>query len=271
MSSGGAPNREAVIGSIVLAFSHSSLKEVAGTDALRSVLGGNYRDIVKGDTIDLQPVWDLLKDQPGFREEAALPPFSLLKSWEEGLKGTVQLPREMGSLSAAELMVNAARCQVPKSQRQAALDPEGSRQRARELVESVSEPRRPDRKKNAPVRRPALEAILGVVAVAGLVFGGYTLAGFFGGPSTSSISVDEIGGEMPLASAKRLGNEVDLVISDPAWFDSDEGQRRASLSAALEGLSSRDIDVLVVRDKGGVVRASAQWIGDERELRVRLE
>ena len=116
-----APNRESIIEAIVLAFSHSKLKEVVGSDALRSVLTGQYRDLVSAKQLHLQVVWDLIHDQPGYDEEHARPAFCAVKTWEKDLGLTVVVPASMAELSGTEIVACASHCGVPSSDRRRVL------------------------------------------------------------------------------------------------------------------------------------------------------
>ena len=86
MESEGRPNRENITNAVVVIFAHSKLKDLVGTDAMTTVLTGQYRDLVYQDTMHLQRIWDLLEEQPGFVAEDASAPFCALKMLEETKK-----------------------------------------------------------------------------------------------------------------------------------------------------------------------------------------
>jgi hypothetical protein len=111
----GWPSRRVVIEAIVLAFNHSALRDVVGTDALRMVLTGRYADMVQQPGhLDLQPLWEILKSQPGFSVDKAQPPLCRLKSWEPALQITIDLPAELGRLTRADFDRLAFSCAVPE-------------------------------------------------------------------------------------------------------------------------------------------------------------
>ncbi len=56
-TSGNQPNKRAIIDALVLAFSYSDVREVVGTDALRSVLEVEYRELISGTEFNIQPLW----------------------------------------------------------------------------------------------------------------------------------------------------------------------------------------------------------------------
>ena len=270
MASGETPNRESVLESITVVFSHSKLKEVVGTDALKSVLSGQYRDLVSSGTLNLQIVWDLLADQPDFQAEDAVAPFSVLKTWETELGLEVKLPKSLVDCSATEIMVQASHCPIPKPVKARALNPDGARTKARETVAQMESTGGGRSVATTSTRKPALEAALGLVAVLGLGYGGYTLYGVMGGAKLKTVASSEIQSSLPIAKAKQLGQELSVVIEDDTWYDLPDKARKAALQLTLEDLQSRDITSLIVQDRSGAVRASAQWVGSPAKVSIRL-
>ena len=271
MGLGDTANRESVLESIIVVFANSKLKDVVGTDALRSVLSGQYRDLVSDNTLHLQVVWDLLADQPDFVAEDAIAPFSLLKTWEDELGITVAVPKALAKHTTTEFLAQASHCPVPKGQKARALNPGGARAKAKETMaamEGTGATRRPNNAEST--RKPALEAALGLVAVLGLAYGGYTFYQTMGGAKFKSVETSQIMGNLPIAKARSLGDEVNLQIREDSWYELPEAARKDSLRAALEGLQARRIKSLIVQDGNGTVRASAQWVGSPAAIRVKL-
>src|SRR5687767_12076222 len=91
-----------ILDAIVLAFSRSAMREVVGTDALRMALTGLAKEIVTRDKLVLQPLWDLLEAQPGFVKNDAAPPVLLIKTWQDRLGLTVELPEVFGEVTAEQ-------------------------------------------------------------------------------------------------------------------------------------------------------------------------
>ncbi len=269
MGVGEMPNRDSVLGAIVLAFAHSRLKDVVGDEALRSVLSGQYRDLVCKGTLHLQVLWDLLEDQPGFSEEAARPPFSVLQTWEDKLGLVVEPPNPFAECTPAEFVAQASYCPVPKekqaqvfgrSNNKATLAPLTVHARSRN-TQPVSAP---------STRKPALEAMLGVIAVAGLAYGATALYGFLSSPGFEQVATVDIPSDMPIAKAKQLGTEINLLIEDEKWYQHSPQERQEDLKAALIQLQTKNIDSLIVQDRDGVVRASAQWTDSGDDVVIRL-
>jgi hypothetical protein len=250
-----------------MAFSHSALKDKVGVDALRSVLHGRYRDIVYGGMIHLQPVWELLEQQPGFDAEAARPPFAALKSWQDEMQIEVELPTAMAAATATEIMAWSSHCPVPRA----------TRRRALAAVSGVSAAElgtkggaKKANKKAGEQRRPSLVALLAFVAVLGLGFAGYTIFQYIGSSGEFEEASLPVTGELPVTAQKRLGSQLSVQVADE-WFDSSEDERNADLEEMMSGLQRFQITTLVVQDQSGAVRGSAQWFGVPPKLVIRLD
>ena len=107
------PDKRTIIDALVLACTHSQLREIVGTDALRSVLDVEYRELIAGGTFNLQPVWELFEDQPGFDPSHAAAPLCRFKSWERQLGMDVTLPNKLLDLDEVEQARQASNCDVP--------------------------------------------------------------------------------------------------------------------------------------------------------------
>jgi hypothetical protein len=101
---------------LILAFAHSRAKALVGTDALRSVLSGQYRELHKGNRFDLEPVWDLLAEQPGFDPAEVGPPLCRFKSWEGQLGLAIGMPAAMATLDDSDRAELASQVTVPAAQ-----------------------------------------------------------------------------------------------------------------------------------------------------------
>lgn len=272
MAEGETPNRESVLESIALVFSQSKLKDVVGKDALKSVLSGQYRDLVHEKTLRLQVVWDLLSDQPDFDAELAVAPFSVLKTWEDELGLTVEVPRKLASLSSTQLLAQASHCPVKRSAKTRALNPENARTKARETMSSLGSTGITQRTaEGESTRKPALEAALGLVALLGLAYGGYTYYGTMAGPQYKSVPASLVRGDLPVAKAKQLGEELNITITEASWYELSADTRKESLRASLEAMGHSDVKSIIVFDATGAIRASAQWFGSPPTINVRLQ
>ena len=108
-TAGGTPNKRTIIDALVVAFSHSGVRDVVGTDALRSVLEVEFHEMFSGSEFDLQPLWDLLSEQPGFVANDAIPPICVFKSWGPRLFINVLLPKDVSNLEPVECNQRAGR------------------------------------------------------------------------------------------------------------------------------------------------------------------
>ncbi len=271
MAAGDTPNRETVLESITVVFSHSKLKDVVGTDALKSVLSGQYRELVSGGTLHLHVIWDLLADQPGFEEEAALAPFCVLKTWESDLGLEVEMPERLAECSATEIIAQASHCPIPKTLKARTLNPQGARDKVLATMAKIDEGSPETSPSTSSSRKPAVEAALAAVAVLGLAYGGYAYYSATGGAEFKAVQTGEIRTDMPIAKAKQLGEELNLLVEEETWYELPSARRKASLRTTLENLRMQKITSLVVQDSSGRVRGSAQWIGSPAKIIVRLQ
>lgn len=278
-----ARRRRAVIESLVLAFSRSEAKDLVGTDALCTVLSGQSRDLVVGDELVLQPLWDLLADQPGFSAEAVAPAFCRVESWNERLGlSAVTLPAALADMPEAERRAACDRCIVPAAELEAILrgeadtPPPAAPQAAPKPVKKASttrltidEPRTGQTKKAKP-RRPGLEIAAAAVALVAFGFAGVTAyRACSDAPALQEVEI-ALPDQLPVSHPKRLGGELRATLDDPAWLRRPDDERREAMASALRSVRGEGIDVLVIVDEDGDEVASAQWRGDAPAPAVRL-
>ncbi|HWM85823.1 MAG TPA: hypothetical protein VNO33_08290 [Kofleriaceae bacterium] len=281
------PQGRVPLEALILAFAHSRAKALVGTDALRSVLSGEYRELQKGGEFDLEPVWQLLAQQPGFDPTHVRPPLCRFKSWESQLGLVVLLPAEMAGLSELERNELAGHVHVPAHERQRVL--QGQQVQSDDPVAAAAareEEARPPPRAEVPVpipttartprlRRlnPAQRRALEIGALVLALFG-FALAGIQLQRGCASHQWDEMAtrfaGDIPLASAQRQGPEVSGDLRDARWLSQPPGVRTAHMKAALEALP-HDVQVFFVRDREGQVRAVARWFGTPRQISVTLQ
>jgi hypothetical protein len=281
----GSPGR-VPLEALILAFAHSRAKALVGTDALRSVLSGQYRELHHDGIFDLEPVWQLLAQQPGFDPEQVRPPLCRFKTWEAQLAVTVRLPADMASLGLNEVTDLAAQIHVPARERARVL--EGGRVSSGDpeidAFEEDTEPTpRPAARTDPAIpmpqttRTPRLRrlsrgqrrGIVGAALVLALV--GFSAAGIQLQRSCTGRSWDEVStrftADIPLAAAARQGPEVSGDLRDGRWLALPASVRTAHMKAALEALP-RDVQVFFVRDHDGHIRAVARWFGQPRQIAV---
>lgn len=267
-----SPGQKQHVEALVLAFSNSKARSLVGTDALRTVLSGQYRELVADGKLHLEGVWSLLESQPGFDAELVKPPLCRFKLWEDDLGIDVVLPRAMTQLDHLELRSCADRCRVSDLELDRILgrgrytDQERAARVARLTAADaqVSEPQPVEPKRS----RPLLLAIAAVVALGSFAVTGFFLYQAFSRPAPDKIPVT-FAPEIPLASAERAGLDVGATLSTDSWMARPEDERRASLTAAIGRLKGDSVKTLYIRDTRGKVRALVQPY--DRGTKVRIQ
>ncbi len=243
MTERAGPDKEQVIDALVLVFAHSDIAKVVGTDALRSVLAVEYHDMIEGNIFDMQQLWELLADQPGFDATAAEPPLCLLKNWESKLSLEFQLPEHLAEMSDRDRALRAAQCRVPTAEskrvlRVTAPPPVASRARRDSLGRGARSTLPPPGK---PRQRPAWQGWLaGIVAAATMTFVGITLYGHCQGANGHWDQAQVTLTDLPTRSVRRMGSQVRAEV-DPSNVEQ-AGCRRQAAEAprrAARGRGSR--------------------------------
>ncbi len=298
MGKAGTPGR-VPLEALILAFSHSRAKTLVGTDALRSVLSGQYREIHHDGEFDLEPVWQLLAQQPGFDPAHARPALCRFKGWEKELGVAVRMPADMSAMGEFERAELAAQVHVPAHERSRVLrgarvlsdDPEAAAvDMADDAGQTRSAPARPsarhDRPDTAPSvphtaktprlrrmsagQRRALEVIALILGLTGFSAAGVQLQRGCQTQQWETLTT-RFAGDIPIAAASRQGPEVSGALNDERWLALPAPVRTTHMKRALEGLS-RDVQVFFVRDRQGHVRATARWFGAQpRQIAVTLQ
>ncbi len=257
-----------VIEAVVLAFSRSDARLLVGTDALRGVLDIEYRDLVSSGSFDLQQVWELLEEQPGFDPLAVTPPLCLFKSWEDKLGVAITLPDSLAGLAPKIVALEAAKCRVAPSELQAVLRRKRGARPTRPPVRELSSPAKSGSGKWAALRAsPIALGGAAVVALACFLFVGLTLHKACAGPDWKGMSTADFT-EIPVATARRLGAQVELHLSDPNWMQLPAETRKQQLEQALRRLEAKDIDSLYIQSADGQVIATALFYDQKQKIRV---
>lgn len=260
------------IDALVLACTNSRLREVVGTDALRSVLDVEYRDLIADGVFDLQTIWELFEQQPGFDPDAAAAPLAKFKSWEKRLGMEVKLPSSMRNLSPAELSIRASECEIATPDLQKLFrgvkdsddEADGKKKKTSKLVvdDSTSkgdgQPPAVDAMLT-PGRRRALEIGLGVLGAIALAFAAMTIYGECNKKAKWSGISSDFGGDLPIRDPQRIGDQVSATLTDNGWRSLPADERKQQLGDALRNLDSHNINVLFLRTDSGKIVATAQF------------
>lgn len=269
-------NKQVVIDALVLVFSRSKLRDVVGTDALKVVLDVQYREMLRGSELHLEPLWSLLVEQPGFDEQAARPPIARFRRLGERLGITVILPSAMASCDELEIAALSAACEVPDNEVDKILrqhDPSLAAEREAKRAAAVDAALDAQPRPSAFGTRTPLLVVAAVVALGAFAFTGWQVYQAFAGPTVSFQPLQVQVEGLPVKDATRRQNEGVIKLSDDGWLRKPAADRESMLARALDQVSSRGIDVLVVMDSAGVIRASAQYLGQgsERKVKVRFQ
>jgi hypothetical protein len=284
----GGADKEQVIEAVVLAFSYSEMSSVVGTDALASVLRVEYHDMVSNGTLDMEVLWELIEEQPGFDRASAIPPLAQLHSWRDKLGLEVELPAAMEEMSDKELAIAAAGCKVPAAEvrllfRLQTGETGGSgRDTGRSRRDSVSPRSRRDsvsprskRDSMAPVsnvsgshdpvapaakKRPAwLGIVAAVVALGAFGFVGATLYGSCGEPTPSfeEFNASRLP-DLPATGADRLGSQLRVTVDPAGWSKLGRDARQKKLETSLMKLADQGISAISVQQGDRVVATAAR-------------
>lgn len=251
------PPRRRIIEPLVVAFQASpSMREQVGPDALREVLGFSLGEMTAAPgVVRLAPLYEILKNQPGFTAEKAAEPLARFKSFELSLGYQVELPPDLAALPPQVLDQAAARAPVSSLQLLEALDP--PRTKSNGKMPAVAE---------RPVEKPRRKLGLPIALVLG-----FTGAAFFLVPEIldrleeQKIDVATVSKAIPLRSARIFEDSLELTLRDADWVK--EKDREAALKDALKNAVASGLEVTraVVLDDDGKLRATALLVdGDVR-------
>ena len=246
-----------VIDALVMAFSNSGLREVVGSDALRTVVNAQYLDIMHGHVFRSQPLYNLLAEQPGFDADMAAPPFCLFKAWESKLGIEVVLPDELAALTHGDRSRRAAEVRVPEKELALVFDPK----LAADLKRAQEEKRAAlathmTVEEDTDELPPAKKAMFGgaiLISLVSLAFVAFTLYMFLRPVPVQTVDPASIG--LPLTDTVRLGNQIGGTLADPNWLSLSREEREVELKAALERAGA---DVLFIKDGPGRVYVTVQ-------------
>lgn len=114
-----------------LAVGKTALKEQMSPEEFRGQITGQYDELVDGERLKLQVIWNLFAPRSGFDPKVAACPMCWLKTLEPRLGVTVELPAEISFLKSSDVATNAAKVFVRKEDIDRLLGPDaGGRMRA---------------------------------------------------------------------------------------------------------------------------------------------
>lgn len=286
-------SRQVVREVLALAFARSSLRNVIDFEALDRC---EERVFAREQVVDLEPLWEVAAAHAHFEQRGALPPFCWLKNQERRLGWNVVLPAAARSLSRLERDTMAKVCPVKDAEVERIVNPEApllepSRRMTAppravtpvpgelgagtsSAAASSSASAATSRRMAPPVegawkRNRTVGVAAGVIGALALAYVGLTLVrDLTRRKDWETVSAAKVPG-LPVASAKRHGRQLNVRLSDKGWFGQSEADRREQLTQALIALAKSDVEVVIVEDDAGKMRASVQW-GSQGGVYVRF-
>lgn len=250
----GPPPTSALIDVIVLVFSKSELKSLVGTDALKTVLEGTRALFPEPETLDLQPVYELLESQPGFDPDKAVAPFCRLKTWEVRLRTKILMPAALAEVDMKTCEIKAMNVNAFDSDLDKLLAPPAPKAApVARIVESSSATKSPVVASNRKVKIAMLAAFIGLAAAGVSIY-----LTFYGGPggNTVRISPKDLSDAVPFDSVRKSGDVMIGTVSDPAWMQKSEFERRQQLEGVVPKMRLQQVKTLLLVDKKGAAIGS---------------
>lgn len=287
--SGAQAVKSRVIDGLVLVITRSGARDLIAADTLRDALSVEFEEMVTDDgDLDLEPVWEILEEQPGFDTEKVTPALCLFKTFESRLELEVKMPAALAELSHGQISMRASELRLPAVEIKNALRVEDAPRSKRASMPRPKRPSdpRPKRQSVPPANtretsdskaRPSrrlpgwLTPVAMVIALATFGYAGFTLYQGCSGPKAhwKTVSADALS-TLPVKNARRFGDQVDATLSDESWLSKDEAARKADLQAALTKLHASGVRVLAVRDGHGNVRATVQFSPKTNQIGFRF-
>jgi hypothetical protein len=247
-----SPPASTLIDVIVMVFAKSEMKSLVGTDALRSVLEGQQRALFpEPDTLTLQPLYELLEDQPGFEAEKAVAPFCRLKTWESRLKIKVVMPVALEILDQntrenKAMNVNAFDSDLDKLLRPPA-KPTASLTR---VIDSGNTEVKDSERTTSRVKIAAIAALVSLLAVGVSLYITFVKSANDG--NTIRLSASDISDKIPLDNVRKSGDIIIATVSDSAWLDKPEFERRKDVEEVVVKLRIQESRTLMLVDTKGM-------------------
>jgi len=219
---------------------------------LEYFLDSSYNDMVRGDSIDLGKLWDVLVKEPGIEPRMILPPILAYKAWEERLGVTVFLPGVVKTLSAEERKQHESRIPIKPSELDQML--------AERKLAPPKAPQPAKKSSQIPKQRVHVNvvpvAIIAVVALALVIFVGSWWA--LTPRSPARLDLSPFSQELALRDGKRVGNSMSAVITDAGFAQLSVEERTRRVNAVFALARRQGVRSLLLFDEKGSVKATAQ-------------
>jgi hypothetical protein len=253
--------------SLLLALRKSDVARVVDIGTLEYFLDSSYPQMVRGDSIDLTRLWDVLVAEPGIDGTMMYPPLFAYKSWEDKLGVTVFLPPACKELSAEERREYAGRCPIELGDldrllAQRKLPPPRVAQR------TPSAPRRAIGDKDRATKRRAspllFVGLVLVVLVTSASIGGYRLLR----PSAVALDLAPFAEQIALSDGKQSGSSMSAVIADRRFLSLSPSERTLRATQVFEIAKRLGFRSMLLVDQEGTVRVRAQEVDHADQVSV---
>ncbi len=270
------PSQKQHIDALVLAFQYSKASELVGTDALRMVIAGQYRDMFEDGVLKLDSVWALLESQPKFSPALIIPPLCRFKCWDEDLGIEIELPSAISELSARDVRTQASQCQVPSKELDKILErgrftQQERQQRAAKWAAPEATAIDADQPLAQKTSSTLVLAIVSAIAIGGFIVAGFFLFQNFKSTSWTDVNRKTINDLIPVSHLERHGQDLGGILSSDSWLTLPTEQRQSTLRKAIARLANDGVRTLFIRDTKGTVRAIAQLYGESSATKIRVE
>ena len=245
--------KKLLVDALLLALRHSEVARVVDMGTLEYFLDSSYHDMVRGDSIDLGKLWDVLVKEPGIEPRMIFPPLLAYKAWEERLGMTVFLPAPVKDLSAEERKQHESRIPIKASQ----LD-----QMLTERKLAPPKAPQPAKKPSKPVPKQRTQINLvpvTIIAVAALVLVIFVGAWWALTPhAPARVDLSPFSHELAMREGKRLGTSMSAVIADAGFASQPVEERTRRVTAVFTLARRQGVRSMLLFDEKGAVKATAQ-------------
>ncbi len=232
----------------------SPISNTLGKDALRVALNINRREVLRGQQVELEPMWCLFRDQGLDLVHVAIA-FQRFKKLEGKLGVQVVMPATIHEVPAHS--VTEGHFVPPPLSRE--ID---------EILGLVERPRAPtlqpvpqavqDEASGGvqwkPKKKPLAEKQRLIIggSVFGVLLAALVVTTLFGGPA--SVDAKSFAGTIPIEKAWRVDNQVEAQLATTAWLSQPLSHRNAEMRRALAVLKKSGVDSLILMDASLNVR-----------------
>jgi hypothetical protein len=123
-----------VLDLLSLAVGKTALKDQMPLEEFRSTIAGQFDELLSGDRLRLQVVWNLFSPKTGFDPKVAACPMCWLKTLENRLGVAVELPNDLAGLKSSDVATNAAKVFVRREDVDKLLGPDSGAGRVRQTT-----------------------------------------------------------------------------------------------------------------------------------------